>query len=182
MGFLSLFTALVHFSYTYWGLVFATVVLLFLYCNCFSAHYHDLMFTIAIFFVSNSQRIFFFRGNWSNVQCVCLNLNVAMLFSSEATVKNLSYCLAKMMIILLVCWVLSPTIVSWWICRYPELPLSLLECRLTSVPANSGIPYVLFSAKVMHAKKIRKNFSMTLLKIGHMGYLRLMHGPGYLST
>ena len=76
------------------------------------------------------------------------------------------------MIILLVCWVLSPTIVSWWICRYPERPLSLLECRLTSVPANSGTPYVLFSAKVM--PKFSVNFSMTLLKIGHMGYFRLM--------
>ena len=48
-------------------------------------------------------------------------------------------------------------------------PLSLLECRLTSVPANSGTPYVLFSAKVM--LKLSVNFSMTLLKIGHMGYL-----------
>ena len=74
----------------------------------------------------------------------------------------------------------SPTIVSWWFCRYPERPLSLPECRLTSVPANSGTPYVLFSAKVM--LKFSVNFSMTLLKIGHMGYLRLMHGPGYLST
>ena len=36
------------------------------------------------------------------------------------------------------------------------------------------------SAKVM--LKFSVNFSMTLLKIGHMGYLRLMHGPGYLST
>ena len=63
---------------------------------------------------------------------------------------------------------------------YPERPLSLPECRLTSVPANSGTPYVLFSAKVM--LKFSVNFSMTLLKIGHMGYLRLMHGPGYLST
>ena len=70
--------------------------------------------------------------------------------------------------------------VSWWFCRYPERPLSLPECRLTSVPANSGTPYVLFSAKVM--LKFSVNFSMTLLKIGHMGYLRLMHGPGYLST
>ena len=34
-------------------------------------------------------------------------------------------------------------------CRYPERPLSLPECRLTSVSANSGTPYVLFSAKVM---------------------------------
>ena len=81
-----------------------------------------------------------------------MNLNVAMLFSSEATVKNLS----------------------------KDRPLSLPECRLTSVPANSGTPYVLFSAKVM--LKFSVNFSMTLLKIGHMGYLRLMHGPGYLST
>ena len=72
--------------------------------------------------------------------------------------------------------VLSPTIVSWWICRYPGRPLSLPECRLTSVPANSGTPYVLFSAKVM--QKFCMNFSMTLLKKGHMGYLRLMHGPG----
>ena len=31
----------------------------------------------------------------------------------------------------------------------PERPLSLPECRLTSVLANSGTPYVLFSAKVM---------------------------------
>ena len=51
----------------------------------------------------------------------------------------------------------------------PERPLSLLECRLTSVPANSGTPYVLFSAKVMLQFSV--NFSMTLLKIGHMGYL-----------
>ena len=57
---------------------------------------------------------------------------------------------------------------------------SLPECRLTSVPANSGTPYVLFSAKVM--LKFSVNFSMTLLKIGHIGYLRLMHGLGYLST
>ena len=61
-----------------------------------------------------------------------------------------------------------------------QRPFSLPECRLTSVPANSGTPYVLFSAKVM--LKFSVNFSMTLLKIGHMGYLRLMHGPGYLST
>ena len=67
-----------------------------------------------------------------------------------------------------------------WNCRYPDRPLSLPECRLTSVSANSGTPYVLFSAKVM--LKFSVNLCMTLLKIGHMGYLRLMHGPGYLST
>ena len=33
-----------------------------------------------------------------------------------------------------------------------------------------------------HAEIFPMRFSMTLLKIGHMGYLRLMHGPGYLST
>ena len=120
------------------------------HAEIFREFYHDFMFTIAVFFVSNSQRIFFFRGNWSNVQCVCLNLNVAMLFSSEATVKNLS----------------------------KDRPLSLPEYRLTYVPANSGTPYVLFSAKVM--LKFSVNFSMTLLKIGHMGYLRLMHGRGIL--
>ena len=64
--------------------------------------------------------------------------------------------------------------------QVPREALELPECRLTSVPANSGTPYVLFSAKVM--LKFSVNFSMTLLKIGHMGYLRLMHGPGYLST
>ena len=51
----------------------------------------------------------------------------------------------------------------------PERPSSLPECRLTSVPANSGTPYVVFSAKAM--PKFFVNFSMTLLKIGHMGYL-----------
>ena len=39
---------------------------------------------------------------------------------------------------------------TWEFCQlvmllmYPERPLSLPECRLTSVPANSGTPYVLF--------------------------------------
>ena len=33
-----------------------------------------------------------------------------------------------------------------------------------------------------HAEIFPMRFSMNLLKIGHMGYLRLMHGPGYLST
>ena len=41
-------------------------------------------------------------------------------------------------------------------------PLSLPECRLTSVPANSGTPYVPFLAKVM--PKFFVNFGMTLLK------------------
>ena len=50
----------------------------------------------------------------------------------------------------------------WNVCRYPVRPLRLPERRLTSVPANSGTPYVLFLAKVM-PKKIVK-FSMTLLK------------------
>ena len=64
--------------------------------------------------------------------------------------------------------------------QVPQEALEFVECRLTSVPANSGTPDVLFSAKVM--LKFSVNFSMTLLKIGHMGYLRLMHGPGYLSS
>ena len=88
----------------------------------------------------------------------------------------------------------APTIVSWsWVfvlvlrpscrgdagqrcrplfvkclCRYPVRPLRLPERRLTSVPANSGTPYVLFLAKVMPNFFVK--FSMTLLKIGHMGY------------
>ena len=33
-----------------------------------------------------------------------------------------------------------------------------------------------------HAEIFPMRFSMTLLKTGHMGYLRLMHGPWYLST
>ena len=49
--------------------------------------------------------------------------------------------------------------------------MSLPECRITSVPANSGTPYVIFSAKVM--LKFSVNFSMTLLKIGHMEYPNL---------
>ena len=47
-------------------------------------------------------------------------------------------------------------------------PLRLPECRLTSVPANSGTPYVTFLAKVMPNFFVK--FSMTLLKKGHMGY------------
>ena len=66
------------------------------------------------------------------------------------------------------------------ILQVPREAFEFAECRLTSVPENLGTPYVLFSAKVM--LKFSVNFSMTLLKIGHMGYLRLMHGPGYLST
>ena len=62
-----------------------------------------------------------------------------------------------------------------------QVPREALEfAGMLINPANSGTPYVLFSAKVM--LKFSVNFSMTLLKIGHMGYLRLMHGPGYLST
>ena len=49
-----------------------------------------------------------------------------------------------------------------------ERPLSLPERRLTSVPANSGSPYVPFLAKVMPKNFV--NFGMTLLKNGHMGY------------
>ena len=54
------------------------------------------------------------------------------------------------------------------LCRYPVRPLRLPERRLTSVPANSGTPYVPFLAKVM--PKFFVNFGMTLLKKGHMGY------------
>ena len=64
-----------------------------------------------------------------------------------------------------------------------QVPREALEFAGMSInfrSANSGTPYVLFSAKVM--LKFSVNFSMTLLKIGHMGYLLLMHGPGYLST
>ena len=50
----------------------------------------------------------------------------------------------------------------------PVRPLRLPERRLTSVPANSGTPYVLFLAKVMPNFFVK--FSMTLLKIGHMVY------------
>ena len=42
--------------------------------------------------------------------------------------------------------------------------LRLPECWLTSVPANSGTPYVLFSAKVM--PKFSVNFCMTYAKNG----------------
>ena len=56
----------------------------------------------------------------------------------------------------------------WNACRYPERSLRLPKRRLTSVPANSGTPYVPFLAKVM--PKIFVNFGMTLLKKGHMGY------------
>ena len=48
--------------------------------------------------------------------------------------------------------------------EYPNLP----ERKLIDVPANLGTPYVPFFAKVM--PKFFVNFSMTLLKIGHMGY------------
>ena len=54
------------------------------------------------------------------------------------------------------------------LCRYAERPLRLPERRLTSVPANSGTPYVPFLAKVM--PNFFVNFGMTLLKKGHMGY------------
>ena len=77
--------------------------------------------------------------------------------------------------------VCAPTIVSWrcrpealckffvkCLCRYPVRPLRLPERRLTSVPANSGTPYVPFLAKVMPKNFV--NFGMTLLKKGHMGY------------
>ena len=50
-------------------------------------------------------------------------------------------------------------------------------CR--SVPANFRRSICPFLAKVMPDFSV--NFSMTLLNIGHLGYLRLMHGPGYLS-
>ena len=77
-------------------------------------------------------------------------------------------------------------VVEMWIlfvkclCRYPVRPLRLPERRLTYVPANSGTPYVPFLAKVM--PKFFVNLCMTLLKKGTYGVLRLMHGPGYLST
>ena len=64
-----------------------------------------------------------------------------------------------------------------------QVPREALEFAGMSInfrSGKSGTPYVLFSAKVM--LKFSVNFSMTLLKIGHMGYLLLMHGPGYLST
>ena len=48
------------------------------------------------------------------------------------------------------------------LCRYPVRPLRLPERRLTSVPANSGTPYVLFLAKVMPNFFVK--FGMTLLK------------------
>ena len=48
------------------------------------------------------------------------------------------------------------------LCRYPERPLSLPERRLTSIPANSGTPYIPFLAKFM--PKFFGNFGMTLLK------------------
>ena len=57
--------------------------------------------------------------------------------------------------------------------QVPREALEFARMSITSVPANSGTPYVLFLAKVM--LKFSVNFSMTLLKIGHMGYLRLMH-------
>ena len=55
------------------------------------------------------------------------------------------------------------------ILQVPREALEFAGMLITSVPANSGTPYVLFSAKVM--LKFSVNFSMTLLKIGHMGYL-----------
>ena len=48
------------------------------------------------------------------------------------------------------------------ILQVPREALEFAGCRLTSVPANSGTPYVLFSAKVM--LKFSVIFSMTLLK------------------
>ena len=51
----------------------------------------------------------------------------------------------------------------WMKClQVPMRPLSLPERRLTSVPANSGTPYVHFLAKVM--PKFFVKFGMTLLK------------------
>ena len=58
------------------------------------------------------------------------------------------------------CWTICSLVLLVMLLLYPERPLSLPECRLTSVPANSGTPYVLFSAKVM--LKFSVNFSMTL--------------------
>ena len=43
-------------------------------------------------------------------------------------------------------WNLELQLVQWFF-RYLERPLSLPECRLTSVPANSGTPYVLFQQR-----------------------------------
>ena len=125
-----------------------------------------------------------YKALYSRVLLYC-DASELLMITLRKTCKDDDHLLQKTIsvntsVTLLVCWVFSPSIVSWWFCRYPERPLSLPECRLTSVPANSGTPYVLFSAKVM--LKFSVNFSMTLLKIGHMGYLWLMHGPGYLST
>ena len=53
--------------------------------------------------------------------------------------------------------------------QVPREALEFAGMSINFVPANSGTPYVLFSAKVM--LKFSVNFSMTLLKIGHMGYL-----------
>ena len=56
-----------------------------------------------------------------------------------------------------------------------QVPRGALEFARMSINLhfeNSGTPYVLFLVKVM--LKFSMNFSMNLLKIGHMGYLRLM--------
>ena len=55
-----------------------------------------------------------------------------------------------------------PTIICEMLVQIPVRPLRLPERRLTSVPANSGTPYVPFLAKVM--PKFFMNFGMTLLK------------------
>ena len=66
------------------------------------------------------------------------------------------------------------------ILQVPREALEFAGMSINFCSGKFGTPYVLFSAKVMLNFSV--NFSTTLLKIGHMGYLLLMHGPGYLST
>ena len=56
------------------------------------------------------------------------------------------------------------------ILQVPREALEFAEMSINFRSGTFGYPYVLFSAKVM--LKFSVNFSMTLLKIGHMGYLR----------
>ena len=64
-----------------------------------------------------------------------------------------------------------------------QVPRETLEFAGMSINFRSGkFGYSMCPIFSKGHAKIFREFSMTLLKIGHMGYLRLMHGPGYLST
>ena len=64
-----------------------------------------------------------------------------------------------------------------------QVPQEALEFAGMSINFRSGkFGYSICPIFSKGHAEISVNFSMTLLKIGHMRYLLLMHGPGYLST